>query len=234
MPDSKRCLLVFDAADGGVTEHVMQLALGLGERGWQTWLAGPRSSVVYPMLIGAGIPIARLPFEPGYWRPRQDARALRSLGGLLRRHRFNLVNTHSPKSGILARLAAAAADVPAVATAHGFAFNPAERSWAAGGLSLRVEQLLARRTSAYICVSDAVRTQGLEHRLAAPAVMRTIHNGAAGCNGSLDPDGELERFANEGPLAGSITVLRPGKGADVFLESAPQVLGRLPHARLAL
>jgi glycosyltransferase involved in cell wall biosynthesis len=227
-------VLVFDAPDGGVAEHVMRLALGLGERGWRPWLVGPETAATYPTLGEAGVPITRLPFRPGYRRAFQDARALQALIRLLRRHRFDLVNTHSPRAGALGRVAALTAGIPTVMTAHGFAFNPAVRAGVGRALSLRVERLLAPGTSAYICVSDAVQRLALEHRLASPHLVRTIHNGTPACEEGLEPDSELERFSREGPLAGSITVLRPGKGADVFVEAAPHVFERKPEARLAL
>jgi glycosyltransferase involved in cell wall biosynthesis len=229
-----RCLLVFDAPDGGVAEHVMRLALGMRKRGWQPWLVGPESAATYPTLAEAGVPIMKLPFEPGYRRALQDAYALRAVVRLLRRHRFDLVNTHSPRAGVLGRIAALTAGVPAVLTAHGFPFNPAIRTGIGRALSLRVERFLAPRTSAYICVSDAVRQLALQQRVASPDSLHVVHNGAAGCDERLERDSELERFSREGPLAGSITVLRPGKGADVFLEAAAHVLDRMPEARLAL
>jgi hypothetical protein len=149
----RRCLLVFDAPDGGVAEHVMRLALGLGGRGWQPWVAGPRSAVVYDRLEAAGTPIVTLPFSPGYRHPVDDGRALRRLFELLRGQHFEVLNTHSPKAGVIGRLAAVAAGVPVVVTAHGFAFNRAVRGRAGSTLSFRIERLLAPRTRSFICVS---------------------------------------------------------------------------------
>jgi glycosyltransferase involved in cell wall biosynthesis len=45
---------------------------------------------------------------------------------------------------------------------------------------------------------------------------------------------EFERFSRLGPLAGCLTVLRPGKGVETFLAAAPIVFDRLPSARLAV
>jgi glycosyltransferase involved in cell wall biosynthesis len=230
----RRCLLAFDAPDGGVAEHVFRLATGLGERGWQPWVAGPESAVVYAGLEAAGVPIVRLPVRPGYAHPIDDVRALRRLSELLRQRRFDLVNTHSPKAGVLARLAAFAGGVPSVATAHGFAFNPAIRGPAGRAFSLLVEQLLAPRTQAFICVSHAVRQLAIDHRLAPPTALHTVHNGAPACEPRPDAVTELERFSREGPLAGCVTVLRPGKGVETFLAAAPRVLEQVPSARLAV
>jgi glycosyltransferase involved in cell wall biosynthesis len=230
----RRCLLAFDAPDGGVAEHVLRLALGLGERGWEPWVAGPSAAVIYSQLAGAGVPTVKLPIGSGYRHALDDGRALRRLFSLLRVRRFEIVNTHSPKAGVLGRLAAFAAGVPVVVTAHGFAFNPAVRGPAGCALSLRVERLLAPGTHGFICVSGAVRRLALERRLAASTTFHVVHNGAPPCDPELGRVPELERFAREGPLAGCITVLRPGKGIETFLEAAPHVLERVPSARLAV
>jgi glycosyltransferase involved in cell wall biosynthesis len=230
----RRCLLVFDAPDGGVAEHVLRLALGLSARGWEPWVTGPSSAVIYSRLAAAGVPLVRLPFRAGYRHPLDDGRALFRLLSLLRQGHFQIVNTHSPKAGVLARVAASAAGVPVVVTAHGFAFNPAVRGPVGCALSLQVERLLAPRTRGFICVSGAVRRLAVERRLASFSSLHTVHNGAPACAPGLPTEPELERFAREGPLAGCITVLRPGKGIETFLEAAPMVLRRLPSARLAV
>jgi glycosyltransferase involved in cell wall biosynthesis len=230
----RRCLLLFDAPDGGVAEHVLRLALGLGERGWEPWIAGPSSAAIYSRLAGTGVPVFKLPFRPGYRHALEDARVVRRLLALLRSERFEVVNTHSPKAGVLGRVAALVAGVPVVVTAHGFAFNPAVRGPAGRAVSLRIERLLAPRTRGFICVSGAVRGLAIERRLAATSALHTVHNGAPACDPALDAVPELEQFSHEGPLAACITVLRPGKGVETFVEAAPQVFDRLPSARLAV
>jgi len=230
----RRCLLLFDAPDGGVAEHVMRLALGLRERGWDPWLAGPESASIYEALRTADVPITRLPFRPGYRHPLDDVSVLRDLIGLMRRHRFDLVNTHSPKAGVAGRLVALAVGVPVVSTAHGFAFNPAVRGRPGRDVSLCLERLLAPRTDVIICVSEAVRRLALERQLSAREAVHTIHNGAPSYAAALEPDPELECFSSEGPLAGCMTVLGPGKGVEVFLQAGRHVFARLPEARLAV
>jgi glycosyltransferase involved in cell wall biosynthesis len=230
----RRCLLVFDAPDGGVAEHVLRLALGLGKRGWAPSVAGPTSAVIYPHLAAGGIPIMKLPVRSQYRHVLADTRALRRLVSVLRSGRFQLVNTHSPKAGVLGRLAALATSVPVVATAHGFAFNPVVRGPAGCRVSFAVERLLAPHTQAFICVSNAVRRLALERRLAAPSALHTVHNGASACDGGLGPTQDLEAFSREGPLAGCISVLGAGKGVEVFVEAGRYVLESLPQARLAV
>jgi glycosyltransferase involved in cell wall biosynthesis len=230
----RRCLQIFSAPDGGVPEHVMRLALGLGERGWESWLAGPEWASIYEPLKSAGIPVTRLPFRPGYRNAVDDSRALRGLIGLMRRHRFDLVNTHGAKEGVLGRLAAAATGTAVVTTQHGWSFDPSFRTFPGRTFSLSVEHLLAPHTRGYICVADSVRRMGLAHGLAPASAFHTVHNGAAACDGRLLRDPDLERFAGAGPVAGCVTALRPVKCVDVFLKAAPCVLEQAPDARLAV
>jgi glycosyltransferase involved in cell wall biosynthesis len=230
----RRCLLCFDSPDGGVAEHVMHLALGLPARGWDPWLAGPEEASIYGLLAPVGIPTIRLPVRPGYLHPLDDLRVLRRVIGLMRSNRFDLVHAHSPKAGVAGRSVARAVGVPAVLTAHGFPFTPAVRGWPGRAFSLAIERSLASRTDAIICVSEDVRRLALELRLASPEVVYLVHNGVPACEGHLEPDPELERFSHQGPLAGCISVLRPGKGVEVFLRAARHVLESLPAARLAV
>lgn len=230
----RKCLLIFDAQDGGVPEHVMRLALGLPERGWAPWIAGPEWASIYEQLRRTRLPITRLPFQAGYSHPVDDACALHGLIHLMRSHQFDLVHAHSPKAGALGRLVAFGFGIPTIFTAHGFAFNPAVRGRPGRDVSLFLERILAPRTDAIICVSDAVRRLALERRLAPPTALHTVRNGAAGSELQLEPDPELERFVSGGPSAGCVTVLGPGKRVDIFIEAARRVLARVADARLAV
>lgn len=230
----RRCLYVFSAPDGGVPEIVKELAIGLRQRGWESWVAGPESASTYGELEANNIPIMRLPFRPGYWHAREDARGLRSLIALLRRQRFDVVHARSNKSGILGRLAARATGVPAVYDPAGWTFHPAYHGRAGRAVSLSIERLLAPLTRACICVSEAERRLALENRIGPPESFHVVHNGVPGWNGAVETDPELERFSRQGPLAGCVTALRPEKAVKVFVDAAPQVLERVPNARLVV
>jgi glycosyltransferase involved in cell wall biosynthesis/ribosomal protein S18 acetylase RimI-like enzyme len=63
------------------------------------------------------------------WDPRADARAFAELFALLRRERFDLVHTHTPKAGLIGRIAARLAGVPCVVnTVHGLYAAPGDRA----------------------------------------------------------------------------------------------------------
>ncbi len=93
--------------------------------------------------------------------PWQDLKAFWILMKLLKRERAEIVHTHTSKAGVLGRLAAWLAGVPAtVHTPHGHVFyghfGPV-RSW----LFLQIERWLARRTSWLIGLTDAERQDHL-------------------------------------------------------------------------
>ena len=76
-------------------------------------------------LAALGIPHHPVPSLSRSWTPGQDAVALRDLVRLFRRVRPDIVHTHNPKSGVLGRVAARTARVPAVVnTVHGLYANP--------------------------------------------------------------------------------------------------------------
>lgn len=78
------------------------------------------------------------------WSPRSDIVALRELVTILRRERFDLVHTHTPKGGLIGRLAGRLARVPHVVnTVHGL-YATREDPWRRKLPVLTLEWLAAR------------------------------------------------------------------------------------------
>ena len=100
--------------------------------------------------------------------------------------------------------------------------------------ALSVERALSPLTDAIVCVADEERRVALREHVAPDHKLHVVHNGSSRCAGDLAPDDGLARFRASGPLAACITVLRPQKSVDVFLDAAPRVLAELPEARLAV
>ena len=76
----------------------------------------------------AGVRFVEWPHVTRAWDLRADARAFASLVRVLRRERFDIVHTHTPKPGVLGRIAARVARVPVVVnTVHGFYATPNDR-----------------------------------------------------------------------------------------------------------
>lgn len=86
--------------------------------------------------------------------PWNDFRVYQRLRDLMRREEFDIVHTHSSKTGVLGRMAAAAADIPCVVhTVHGFAF-PAARLKAVRHLYQWAETRCGRVTDALVCLNS--------------------------------------------------------------------------------
>lgn len=227
-----RVLLVFEPPDGGVAEHVLQLATRLPGEGVQVTVAGPAESVIYPALDDAGVAYERLAFGRSL-RPGPYGRAAARLRALARVGDHDLVHVHSSKAGALTRVAALGTGVPVVYTPHCFPFiGPHGRRRRV--LSAAVEAALARITAAIVCVSDDERREALSMHVGPAGRLHVIHNGSPPCAPAGDPDPELAAWMAGGPGAACLTVLRPQKGVDVFLKAAPRILEGVPEARLAV
>jgi glycosyltransferase involved in cell wall biosynthesis len=229
-----RVLHVFEPPDGGVAEAVALLALGLGEHGVASEVAGPREGRVPTDLAAAGVPVHRLAYDRGYGRPWRDARALRELTSLLRGGRFDLVHAHAAKAGLIGRLAARAAKVPAVYSPHCLPFV-GEVSRARDLGSTAVERVAGPLTAGLLCVCEQERAVALDRRLVDPPRTHVVHNGAAACARSTEPDPRLTALrGDDGVVAGAVAVLREQKGLGDLLRAAPAILAADPRARVAI
>ncbi|WP_461509195.1 glycosyltransferase family 4 protein [Rhodopirellula baltica] len=94
--------------------------------------------------------------------PWNDFQVYQSLRDLMRREAFDVVHTHSSKTGVLGRMAAAAADIPCVVhTVHGFAF-PAARFKAVRKLYQWCETRCGQVTDALVCLNSEDRQISIE------------------------------------------------------------------------
>ena len=202
--------------------HVSTLAAELVERGHDVTVAGPES------YAGVGTRHVRLDMVRAL-APGADAAAGRRLGAIVRRLRPRVVHAHSSKAGALARIGRIAG-APVVYTPHGFAFAghfDSERQRSAYRLA---ERVLVPATAMTLCVCEA------ERRLAAGIGARrlaVVHNGVAPPPpGRADP--RLDALGGSGPIVATVMGLRPGKGAETFVDAAARVLRSHPHARFAI
>ncbi len=228
---------------GGPSLHVVHLAVGLRPLGYETLLVvgreGPREGNLLDWAEAQGAACVQLRGLGREIHPLSDSRSLVEVYRLMRRFRPAIVHTHTAKAGLLGRLAARFAGVPVrVHTFHGHVlrgyFGPL-RSRAFRALEAR----LARRSSALVAVSEAVKRDLVELRVAAPAHIRVIPLGldleplAAGPL----PRGALRRaagVADATPLVGCVGRLAAIKDLGTFLEAAARIHHARPEVRFAL
>jgi glycosyltransferase involved in cell wall biosynthesis len=228
-----RVLEVCEPPEGGATENVVQLALGLAGDDFEVEVAGPPRARGFEALAGRDVRLWSLPLVGGYSRPAEDARALGALVRLLRRRRYDLVHLHSSKAGVLGRLAGPLAGAPTVYTPHCFPFIQGF-SARRDRVATAVERTLAPLTAATICVCEWERGEALRRKVGTPARLRVVHNGCAPCPAEIEPDADLLALRGDGRLAAALCHLRPQKSVETLIGAAPRFLESSPEARLAI
>lgn len=113
---------------GGAQKSTLDTCLRLPKSEWEVEvLAGPDVGVegfLQDEFTAAGIPVHLLPGLHREDHQGSDLAALWRLVGFLRRGRYDVVHTHMAKAGVIGRLAAGYARVPAVVhTAHGWPWH---------------------------------------------------------------------------------------------------------------
>ncbi|KQQ97819.1 glycosyltransferase family 4 protein [Deinococcus sp. Leaf326] len=209
-------LLITKAERGGAQTHVLEL-MRLRDRARITVASG-EDGFLLEQARALGLETVVVPQLVAPLDPRRDLAALWALTRLLRRLRPDLVHLHSSKAGLLGRVAARLAGVPAVFTAHGWAFTEGAGR-ARRLLAIWSERLAAPLSAAIIAVSDYDRDLGARLRVAPQA--RTIHNALPG-----EPRPGLATARPAGPVR-FVMVARfaPPKDQGLLLRAAAPLRG---------
>lgn len=125
MAQPNRIVYLITRADeiGGAQVHVRDLAVAMRNAGVQVTVLGGGTGELAEQLGRAGITFRQVHNLGREIHPVRDALAVREIVRILRELAPDLLALHSSKAGILGRLAAVRAGVPAVFTAHGWAFT---------------------------------------------------------------------------------------------------------------
>ncbi len=171
---------------------------------------GPDVTVVE----AAGIPHFAVPMTRRF-TPMADLRALWALVRLMRRERFDVVHTHTPKAGLLGQLAARLAGVPIVAnTLHGFYFHddmkPLPRRF-----YVWMERIAAKCSDTILSQNREDIATAVAERIGTPDLLKWLGNGI-----------DLQRFDRRRLSDDALAALRTEIGLDA---TAPVVgfVGRL-------
>ncbi|MFE9018952.1 glycosyltransferase [Streptomyces sp. NPDC007808] len=217
-------LHVAQPVEGGVARVVTDLAAAQLAAGLRVTVACPEGGALTGALRALGCPVLRWDAtrSPGPRLPREVGR----LGRLVREVRPDLVHAHSAKAGLAVRLAVRGG-LPTVFQPHAWSFEAADGL--VGRLALGWERFGARWATRVVCVSEAERRTGERHGIA--AAWRVVPNGVD--TGRFRPDGSGVR-SGAGPLVVCVGRLCRQKGQDVLLAAWPEVVRRVPGARLVL
>ena len=173
-------------------------------------------------LAERGIPLFRLPHLVRPPAPISDLRTLGDIKRLLRTNPFDIVHTHSSKAGVLGRLAAASAGVPAVHTPHGHVFY-GYFGKALTRLFVLIERWMAGRARRIVSLTDIETRECLDRKIGTPSQYVTIHSGvplARFRNVDAETGVRFRRDLNVPPdhvLFVSVGRLVPVKGFDLLI-----------------
>jgi glycosyltransferase involved in cell wall biosynthesis len=161
---------------GGAQIHVRDLAAAVQAEGHSPAVITGGSGPFIDDLRTQGTPVIVLKHLRAPIAPLSDLRALHEIRAVLTDLRPDLLATHSSKAGILGRLAGRSLNIPAVFTAHGWAFTPGVPPLKAAAYR-RIERVVGPLARKIICVSEFDRQLALEARIVAEDRVVTVHNG---------------------------------------------------------
>lgn len=147
--------------------------------------------------------------------PADDLITLLKLWKLMRQWKPHIVHTHTAKAGAVGRIAAKLAGVPIIVhTFHGHTFHG---YWGktASQLTINAERVLSLISDKVIAVSDRVRDDLIQYRIAAPQKILTVPLGL-----DLEPFAHQPRADAASPTIGIVGRLVPIKNHALFLQMA--------------
>lgn len=225
---------------GGAQENTLLTCEGLREKGHDVFLVsgpttGPEGSLE-PRARDGGYPFEIVPSLVRQVSPSCDLRALFALKRVFERLRPDVVHTHSSKAGVLGRIAAVRARVPAIVhTIHGMSFNRTQPRWIRAAYAW-AERYCAKRCHAIVSVADAMTEQALNAGIGRPDKFQTIRSGIDVAD--FDPrkyDRAAVRsewgFGDDEVVVGTVARLFFNKGYEQLIDVMQQSLAREPALR---
>ncbi|HPU84426.1 MAG TPA: glycosyltransferase family 4 protein [Candidatus Latescibacteria bacterium] len=229
---------------GGATETALLCAAGLNATGRfeVTILAGPPNSAegsLFDDAEGWGVRVDTIPALQRNISPWQDVAAFFQLTNALKKSGCAIAHTHSSKAGILGRMAARVANVPVIVhTFHGLPYTATSPVLQRVGYEL-IERCAGRISSGVFSVTRDILRRLREARIGAPERAWLARSGMD-LDRFLRPDpgrDDVRRRWGVGPddvLLGMVGRVHTGKGQDVIVRLAPEILKDAPKAKIAI
>lgn len=190
-------------------------------------------------LEAEGIRHIEWPHATRAWHPAADARALGELIRIFRRERFDLVHTHTPKPGVMGRIAARIAGVPCVVnTVHGYYAAPQD-PWRRRMPVRDAERFAARFSDLELFQSEEDLWWARRERIVRPLQGAYLGNGTDLSKfdpQAVDPE-HIKALRRElgipqsAIVVGTMGRLVAEKGYPQFFEAARIVRAAVPRAR---
>jgi glycosyltransferase involved in cell wall biosynthesis len=228
---------------GGPTIHVTLLTAGLPADEFRTilvtGLVGKQEGDMSYFAHDAGIRPLVIPSLGREISFLQDIHTVFALIRLMRAERPHIVHTHTAKAGLVGRIAAFLCGVPVIIhTFHGHVFK-GYFAHLKSALFLWLERLVACLTDIILTISDSLRAELIDYRIAAPDRIRVLPLGLP-LNLLADLTKLRGQFREElgcstdAPLIGIIGRLVPIKNHALFLEAAQLVHETQPGTQFVI
>jgi len=231
-PRTRRVLHVINGEHYAGAERVQDLlARRLPECGWEVGFACLKS--------GEFALVRRCRTAPLYplgMRNRLDLRPAWRIARIVRAQGYELIHAHTPRSAMIAALAARLAGVPLVYHVH----SPVSRDtthWLKNTVNSWIERISVRRASALIAVSESLGRY-IGRRRGVAGKLSVVPNGvpspaSAGESAEKSPPVRFNRSSEARPFTlGVVALFRPRKGVEVLLDALARLRDRGHPVRL--
>lgn len=230
--------LITHLEPGGAQETVILLAEGLVERGFDVTVAAQDGGSEERRLRALDVPVKHVSNLRREISPPSDARAVSEITHLLRDDGFNVVHTHSSKAGVVGRVAARRARLPAIVhTSHGLPVNP-DMGRPSRSALIAAERLASRAGHKVVAVSTATARELVDLRLARPSQIEIIPSGVDLRRTAAAPSPEEARrrlgLEPGQPVLGWVGRHFPQKRPDQVVLAAREAVARVPDAAVVL
>ncbi len=216
---------------GGAQSHVRDLCQALQQRvQFTVVIGGPvEESVLGRELTALGIAVCPMPDMVESLNPLKLWPAVQQLTELIHTHKPDLVHGHSAIGGLVARVAAHRAHIPAVYTVHGFGFKP-EVPLVRRTAAALAEHMMARWTTQMICVSKHERELALNLSIDSDRV-HVIANGITRlpAPSAVISDHELTQSTSTVPRLIMVARTKQPKRHDLLLQALAKVRNTLGY-----
>ena len=161
---------------GGAQTHLMEVVRYMHYAGHDVLVVTGTAGWLTNELAAIGVDYEILPDLVREINPTKDIKIINSICHILEDKKPDIIHCHSSKAGIVGRIAGAIKNIPAVFTAHGWAFtsgvSPAKRI-----IYAAIEHIMLGLTRKVICVSEFDRQLAKRFFLHNYNRIVTVHNG---------------------------------------------------------
>ena len=228
----KIALIITELQLGGAQRIVIELAGRLAQSNWEVCVITNERGLLLQDLQGIrGVEVITVATLRREITPFKDLLALVRIISLLNSLKPDIVHTHTPKAGLIGRVAARLLRIPCLHTVHGIGCDVSAMSLVEK-VYLVCERLAAKLSTVQVMVSERLRKTCVKHGLAPDGKVRVISGGFDARQFAKLPTRSQARVALglpvEGVVIGTVSCMKPGKRVGDFVEVCKQVRSVIP------